>query len=536
MNIQDKIKTSPIASIVLVGVVFFYLIFFSSSKGVQYGDFGLMYIQVKDIVESGYSTFAVRYKGEKADPDHKYFPYTKPFIGKVGQKYYIDFPPYFPLLNTPFYQYFGMNGIYILSYLALLGTLYLIYKIGVLYELSFEMIHLSIFLYSFGMTATMYNLVFHEYPIAIFLITSSFYFGALYYTRKNNYSLVWFGLLGGLSLFFRLEMIFVILSIGISLVLTNPKDFFKIGFLSFLGFIFPFIALLSLNQYIHGHPLGLRYILTLTEDSSISLLGRIDIIRDMLFSSTRGFFFQSSFVIILPFILFLRKLILFQERFLFLLLFFGFGFILLTAPNHGDHRAPRYLFGLYPILVLLVVISFSSYIKATSFEGKSVFQKPIQILFSILVLISFLATIQNYRWMQKATVNVISLNETISNLADSETAIIFRDYAQPLNTQKIYLERTVFVSEKLENLSELIHKIRESGFKKILVSQVYSAPLNEEAKEKIFRDYITSLSLSKISESSYEIGNETEKGFVSPRWIQFGKNQNLFILNLSFLK
>lgn len=532
----SKIKNiHPLFSILVVSIVFFVLIFFSPSKGVQYGDFGLMYIQVKDIVESGYSTFAVKYKGEDIDPDYKYFPYTKPFIGKVGTKHYIDFPPYFPLINSPFYQALGINGLYVFSFFALIGTLILFIKIGRLYALDFSMIHLCIFLYSFGMTATMYNFVFHEYPIAIFLITLSFYFSSHFHIKKVSHSLIWFGFFGGLSLFFRLEMIFVILAIGISLIFVSPRDILKLSSLSLIGFILPFLSLLYLNSHIHGHPLGLRYVLTLTNESSVGVLGRIDIIRDMLFSSTRGFFFQSSFVLILPLLLLFKRSLWKQEKFLLTLIFVGFLFILLTAPNHGDHRAPRYLFGLYSIIILTLVVCFSNYIKASAFE-ESNFQKPIVVLFSILVLISFLSTVQNYRWMWKAVANVSNLNEKLLSLTTEDTAIIFRDFAQPLNTQNLYTVRKVFVVEKLENLSELIYKLREQKIGKIVISQIFPFAMPESEREKILTEYIAALSLSKLGDSSFEIGEKNAKGEVLTQWIEIGKNQNLFILNVTFSK
>lgn len=102
-------------------------------------------------------------------------------------------------------------------------------------------------------------------------------------TKHKRLFLILFGLFGAVSLFFRLEMIFVIIACGLSLLMIYPKDFLKIGIYSFLGFILPFALLLYLNFYIHGHPLGLRYALTLTDNASPTLLGRIDIIRDMLF-------------------------------------------------------------------------------------------------------------------------------------------------------------------------------------------------------------------------------------------------------------
>ena len=521
-------KNHPIFTIALLGLIFFVLIFYNPAKGIQYGDFGLMYIQVQDIVDSGYSTFSVQYKGEKIDPEYKHFPFTKPFLGKVSEKHYIDFPPYFPLLNAPFYQLLGVNGLYLLNFISLLLTLFLIFKLGQLYGLSMPMIHLSLILYSFGMTSTMYNLVFHEYPLGIFWITLGFYFISLYYKTQKDYSLFLFGLFGAVSLFFRLEMIFVIIACGLSLLIIYPKDFLKIGIYSFLGFILPFALLLYLNFYIHGHPLGLRYTLTLTDNASPTLLGRIAIIRDMLFSNTRGFFYQSPFVLILPLALFFLKGILKKERFLFVILLVGFVSILLTSPNHGDHRAPRYLFGLYPIITLASAICLSSLLNFLT-EKKSIFRIAIQILFGVLVLASFYSTLQNYKWMQRAVLNVEKFNQKLMKATGDNIPIIFRDYAQPLNAQNLYVRQMTFVVEALEAISPLLFSLQSSGIQKTIVCQLFPVDMESEARERIQAEYIKKWQLSQRGNIFYF---PDEKKYVLFNWIDLGKKQNFLVLNI----
>ena len=528
---QKLTNIKPTRVIFLIGIIYFFLIFFNPIKGVQFGDFGLMFIQVDDIVKSGYSTFAVQYKGEKVDNEYKFFPFKKPFLGKVGEKYYIDFPPYFPLLNSPFYQLLGVNGLYLLNFISLLLTLFLLYKLGKLYELENSFINLSLFLYSFGMTATTYNLVFHEYPLAVFWITAGFYFASLYYKTERNYSLILFGFLGAVSLYFRLEMVFVILACGLGLVFVYPKKFFKIGVYSLLGFIFPFIYLLYLNFDIHGHPLGLRFALTLTDESSVNFLGRIAIIRDMLFSNTRGFFPQSPFVLVFLIGFYFVKDKLKKERFLFIILMIGFVLVLFTSPNHGDHRAPRYLFGLYPIFSLVSVLIISQVQKYFEEfrDSKEYLGKVIQSIISILILASFYSTFQNYQWMQRAGKNVAMFNAELKKVSDKDTPILFRDYAQPLNTQVLYTEQMLFVVEELAEMKNFLFKLSAQGSKRAIVSQLFPAELSNENRQAIEDEYKKQFQLIAKGADFYFQDSKMNLQF---NWIDLGKKQNFLILNI----
>lgn len=528
---QKFSNSKPTRVIFLIGIIYFFLIFFNPAKGVQFGDFGLMYIQVEDIVKSGYSTFAVHYKGEKVDSEYKFFPFKKPFLGKVGEKYYIDFPPYFPLLNAPFYQWLGVNGLYLLNYFSLLLTLFLLYKLGKLFELENSFINLSLFLYSFGMTATTYNLVFHEYPLAIFWITAGFYFASVYFKKERNYSLILFGFFGAVSLYFRLEMVFVILACGLGLVFVYPKNFLKIGIYSLLGFIFPFVYLLYLNFDIHGHPLGLRFALTLTDESTVGLLGRIAIIRDMLFSNTRGFFPQSPFVFVLLIGFYFVKEKLKKEKYLFIILIIGFVLVLLTSPNHGDHRAPRYLFGLYPVFCLasvFVISQVQNFFKEDN-DSKEYLWKVIQSIFSILILASFYSSFQNYQWMQRAAKNVEMFNSELKKISDKDTPIIFRDYAQPLNTQVLYTEQMLFVVEELVGIKKLLLKLSEHGTKRVIISQLFPTELGKEKRPEIEDEYKKQFQLIAKDANFYFPDSPMHLQF---HWIDLGKKQNFLILNI----
>ena len=261
----NKIKNiNPLYLSFLIGITYSILVFINPYKNIFYGDVGLMYVQVQDIIEGGYSDFSLKYKGEEVDPEYKFFPYTKPFLAEINNKHYFVFPPYYLFINTFLFQLFGVNGLYILNLISFVFTLILIYKLGKYFDLENRFINLSVLLYVFGMTASNYNFVFHELTFAIFWITISLYFLFLFFETNKNIHLVLFAFLGAISLFFRLEFIFILFAAGLSLVFYKRKNIFSVILFSILGLVVPFFFLLFLNLKIHNHPLGLRYLLNMT--------------------------------------------------------------------------------------------------------------------------------------------------------------------------------------------------------------------------------------------------------------------------------
>jgi hypothetical protein len=506
-------KISPILFLFSLSILLVSLVLWNPYKSIQYGDFGLMQIQVDDIIQSNYKDLSIQYKGKELDPDWNYYPFTKPFLGKVNDQFYIDFPPYFPLLNSIFYKLFSINGLFFINLASTIFTFFLIWRIGLLLKLNNIWIIFSLFLYSFCTTILTYNFVFHEYPLAVYLITLSIYFGILYKIDNKNLYLLYFGFFGALSLYFRLEMIFLILSLGFSIAISNPKKFFKIFIFSSLGFIFPFLLLLYLNTKIHNHPLGLRYLLTLTENSTPSILQRIDLVIDMLFSKTRGLFYQSSFFILLPPFFFFIKNKTKEFFYLYLFILLGFFCIFISSPNHGDHRAPRYLFGFFPILTVLFCFSLQNFLLH---EMNLKLKKFILVSLLVLVVFSLKSSLENFSILQKSNRAVKEFNLVIQNEFNFDS-LILADYGMSLNTQSIYLNKKVFV---IENSKDVISFLQKNKFKeKFLYSKAFPFRISPEKKLEMETEW--KLEFEKIQFNHFHIN-----------WVQIGKNQEILFIRI----
>ncbi|MCB1307349.1 MAG: hypothetical protein KDK30_04175, partial [Leptospiraceae bacterium] len=400
----------PALLIVLIGLLYAFLIFGRSEKPF-YSDPGLMYLQTVDVLQRG--DFVFDYQGRDIDPEYRLLPFRRPFLEKVNNEYYIDFPPYWPLINAPLLWLMDTAGLFIWNLTAFVLTLIVIAGITRIFLNTNAAMNLAILLYSFGCAAPLYTLYFHEYTVALLPATLSFYLILRYvHSGERRRDAVLAGFCAAISLYFRLEFVFFYIAIGLYPLLRNRRLELRGGLLMLAGFALPFCVLLYCNQQIHGHPLGLRYTLTMnavmgspaghpadteqqadTESNGSTgpelqrsdpttpqsdesrpapdttpgdhLLDplpdggndRLAIIQSLLFSRLRGLFYQSPFLLLGMFLWAYARWKR-SARDLFpsaMVLLISGTLILLFAPNTGDHFAPRYLFVLIPPAIVLGV-------------------------------------------------------------------------------------------------------------------------------------------------------------------------------------
>lgn len=441
---------SPYYTIFFITIFFNILIYLNPNYETYSTDFGLMMIQVEDIIKSNFKTFSIQYPSISIDKNFEFYPFTKPFLGKVGNLYYIDFPPFYPYLVAILKFFLDKFAYTILSSFASFFTLVLIFKFLKKLYVQSKFINLALIVYSFCTTIFTYNFFLHEYPLAVFIIFSSIYFCFNFILTEKYSNLVLFGLFSAFSLFFRLEMIFIIIASGISVLAISKSNFFKISFYSLIGFLPFFILLLSLNYYIHGHILGLRYVLTITDNPNILFSERILIIKELLFGSFRGLFVQSLFFLLIPILYFATNPSK-EKKFLTILVSISFFAILFTSPNHGDHIAPRYLFGLYPISLILFFYLIEEFFEIYS----SIFYK---ILFALILFYSSFHSFKNFIRVKNTFLELSKFHSSIRKIKSD--VLILRSYAEGLNTQNIYLEKKILAAtneKKLKNLIKILN-------------------------------------------------------------------------------
>ncbi|EMO82852.1 ArnT family glycosyltransferase [Leptospira santarosai] len=418
---------------------------------VVYGDSGFMWVQVMDLIRSDFRTFSFYYSGSSFDPKGEWLPFQAPFLGTHDSKYYIDFPPYFPLVVSVGRVLFGANlGIYLIQVLFLSGSIYFLYLLFSEFTRRKWLSVSFVYLYLFGTTVFTYNLVIHEYSIALFFLYGGIYFYHRSLKTNKNTNFIYSSLLFGLSLYFRLEFIFIIFPLS-ALSFLLRKEVRKRILLSWAPvFLAIFVSLLALNTYIHGHPLGLRYILTMDNPETVTL-SRAGIVYDLLFGKERGYFFQSSYLALIIFFsvfttIYKRsyKDVLSLELLYLSTSILSIFLILATAPNHGDHISPRYLFGTYPLLFVLGLILVESFFDSK----KSVVYYGTIILIVISLSFSVKQWFYAVRFIRVSDKNVRTMMDYFRS-SENKRYLVFTDTNIPKNIQSLMYEKTIlYVSEK----------------------------------------------------------------------------------------
>ncbi len=427
------------------------LLFGRKDLEIVYGDSGLMYLQTRQLLAARFTNFAFDYPGRDLDPQNEFIPYRKPFLVNVGGEAYIDFPPYFPLLAAPFLAAFGYAGLYLPGFFGLAATLLLLLACARFAGLGRAGQSMVLLLYGLAGTAPLYNYIFHEYPVALACWTGALFFLLrLEHQQFRAPAAFAFGALGGLAVVFRMELAVPVAAAGMAYLLIVRERPVAFAVWSLGGFLLPVSALLIGNQEIHGHPLGLRYAMTIAENTNPD--SRWQIVYGLLFSDVRGLFFQSPFFSTLCLAPFARV----QRAGRLLLVLTGVAFltVLASAPNHGDHIAPRYLFGLFAPGCILTVLIVRDW-KWTRLR------RALSLFVLILAILSFRSHYKSYTWIRNSDTAARAVLEKIRMVEARH--IVFEEYGSPLNLQNLFQEKVFLVAEDAAKKNELARRLREAG-------------------------------------------------------------------------
>ncbi|WCL48350.1 LA_3751/LA_3752 family putative glycosyltransferase [Leptospira sp. GIMC2001] len=477
-----------------------------------YSDSGLMWIQIKDFIDSNFSSFAFNYRGQSLDPNYSYIPFHEPYMGFIDQIAYIDFPPYFPVFVSVFYLFLSNLGIYIVEILSLIVSSAFLFLFIRLWKIDYAIACVAVFLYLFGTTMQVYIYAVHEYSIALMFFNGGTYFLFSNSFRKNKKKLILGGIFFGLSIYFRLELTFVLLCLGLLVLIRDRKEFLNIVLYFGLPFILVFISMLFLNNSIHGHPLGFRYTLTMQNEITVNN-SRSQIIYELLFGSNRGFFKQSPYLILcfIP-IFYWIKDFKFQSAKLYISIAFILSTILLLsfAPNHGDHISPRYLFGTYPLAFLLFGFFLQIIVDKLKIEYRELKFSHLtriistNILLSLALVYAVIASIYSFtqyswaiKYIRDADNQLYSINSLLKDRI--EDIFVFTELDLPLNLQSLYYDK-IFLHVPEQNLEKFIaeqNKLKVDK-KRMLVISMPNSKINASLNGK---DCIRDLSFCKSSQT-----------------------------------
>jgi hypothetical protein len=281
---MSKLKSSffPL-SLILAGILFsIYLqwqvpdgVFFSGDAGLkallaqQLGD-GVLRIDLASPAESWVKNLW----------EQGLYPYDKPYVYNVANKYYITFPFTFPLVTAPLEALFGYRGLYLIPLVCTWGIWLIFYWVCQRLKLNNFNTSLALIILIFASPITIYSGMYWEHTLAVFL---AFAGTAILFVSQRTTGLsiknaIIAGNLVGLSVWFRPEFLcWVGILIGlvylVSLTqirqLEGLRKNFNLESLAFLTknkniFVASMLVAIALfflcNQLIYNHFLGIHAI------------------------------------------------------------------------------------------------------------------------------------------------------------------------------------------------------------------------------------------------------------------------------------
>lgn len=230
------------------------------------------------------------YPGGELDPSFSYYPIRYPWtiIDSKKNSCVFEYPPFFPAIASLFnwdQNYKKLMYVPLLFYV--LSFIFFYLSVSNFSKYSFLNSLLSLlFFYSFPLLTSM---DFSESPLYHFCIVIAIF----YISSKNQASklqIFIFGLLMGMAIFFRIEILIPAFFISLSLFLF--KSTFRERILSSFSFGVGFLLIISVfflyNYFISGHILGYRYISSLLENRVVSpsLLFKLQLLKAYLLGDT----------------------------------------------------------------------------------------------------------------------------------------------------------------------------------------------------------------------------------------------------------
>lgn len=297
--------------IILGGICYSLYLSFQVPYGTFFnGDCGLKALLAKQL-SKGKLIFDLLPSGEKWVNQlwkQGLYPYEKPFVFNLKDRYYISFPFTFSLITAPFYNFLGYRGLYIIP---LISTWLIWVNFNLLCQaLNFDIFNICIGLIAliFASNLTLYSAMYWEHTLAVSLCFTGLTF--FFLPEMSLINTIITGALIGLSVWVRSEffamvatlILVVIIQIvsqnNLLLLITNPLNFDWYNLcadsqLSIIYLISIFLvvgAFLIVNKLIYGHFLGIHSLLVIEEFSIAKRIEEFKIIIQFLSKSFLEYF------------------------------------------------------------------------------------------------------------------------------------------------------------------------------------------------------------------------------------------------------
>ncbi len=166
---QRKIITVGLLLIITGGLYFSCIYWLLPRESFYSPDSGVKFIQLKEMIAQHQINPAIPYPGLKVDQQLTFQPLSW-LILKKDQKLYSHYSPLYPWLCSLFYRHFQAVGLYVISFLAGVFSLWVMYAIAQ-FMLDESQAFLSMLLLGLGTPLLFYFLEYWEHSLAVCLTT-----------------------------------------------------------------------------------------------------------------------------------------------------------------------------------------------------------------------------------------------------------------------------------------------------------------------------------------------------------------------------
>jgi hypothetical protein len=220
-------------------------------------DSSLRFVQVASFARHGFAGGSVSYPAASIDPEGRFFPAGPWFHFARGERQYLAYLPYFPLLTSPLYRALGFPGLLVLPMLAGLAAVWATYL--VLGRLSPDLAVWGMLALGLGSPLLVYSAVFWDHSLVAALGAGALALAAVSLDDPGGpRSRVLFaaGALAGLGLWLRNEMYPLAAIIVAAWFVFAPCDRTKTAAALAAGVVAAGTPLWLLNIVLQGQLLG----------------------------------------------------------------------------------------------------------------------------------------------------------------------------------------------------------------------------------------------------------------------------------------
>jgi hypothetical protein len=249
---------SPLWTVGIVAVVYVATFALLPHRAVWINDNGNKYLQVRAILASGYTDYALRWPGHDVDPTYAFNPLPGQFSHVIDGKLYSQYSPTFAAVSAPFFQAFGWGGLCLLPLLCAIGTLAGVERLAEVVGVGRAGRHAAVAIAGLGTPLWFYATLFWEHALVV--CTTVWAVGATLRVLRDgaDRDALAAGLLAGVGVWFREDASLVAALVGMVVLLGTRERRVRATVLTGLAMGAALAMLLCFQWWALGTPFGLH--------------------------------------------------------------------------------------------------------------------------------------------------------------------------------------------------------------------------------------------------------------------------------------